>query len=113
MAILNVDEIIDLGDISNPLAANYQANGNIFGPRKAVTAPQTIALITDALRWQWEAFPDISEVRATATITKDTTGDTGQIITVTIDDPISNDRLNCFRELCNTSDFSYAVPEFD
>lgn len=88
MAQLSVPEIIDLGDISVPLSLNYQANGALFGPRKAYTAPTTIAIVTDALRWQWAGFPDITEVRATATITIDTLGDTGQIITVTVNDPI-------------------------
>lgn len=88
MAQLSIPEIIELGDISVPLSANYQAKGNLFGERLAFTAPQTIALVTDALRWQWAGFPDIQEVAATATITIDTTGDTGQIITVTVNDPI-------------------------
>lgn len=88
MAQLSVPEIIELGDISVSLSLNYQANGTLFGPRKAFTAPTTIALVTDALRWQWDGFPDITEVRATATITIDTLGDTDQIITVTIVDPV-------------------------
>ena len=53
----------------------------------AIHAPQTIALVTDALRWQWEAFPDVPEVRATATITITTTGDTGDRIQVFVVDP--------------------------
>lgn len=87
MEILTVPQIIKLGDISVPLSANYQANGELFGKRFAFTAPETIALVTDALRWQWEAFPDIEEVQATGEITIDSTGDTGQIITVYINDP--------------------------
>ena len=88
MAQLSIQEIIELGDISVPLSANYQAKSSIYPTRLAFTAPQTIALVTDALRWQWDAFPDITEVFATSTITIDTTGDTGQIITVTVNDPI-------------------------
>lgn len=88
MAQLSISETIRLGDISVPLSANYQAKGNLFGERLAFTAPQTIALVTDALRWQWAGFPDIQEVAATATITIDTIGDTGQIITVQVNDPI-------------------------
>jgi hypothetical protein len=88
MAQLSISETIRLGDISVPLSANYQAKGNLFGERLAFTAPQTIALVTDALRWQWAGFPDIQEVAATATITIDTIGDTGQIITVEVNDPI-------------------------
>jgi hypothetical protein len=88
MAQLTIPEIIDLGDISVSLSLNYQARGQLFGPRKAYTAGNTIALVTDALRWQWDGFPDIKEVRAQATITIDTIGDTGQIITVFVNDPI-------------------------
>jgi len=88
MAQLSINEIIELGDISVPLSANYQAKGNLFGKRLAFTAPQTIALVTDALRWQWASFPDISEIAATSTITIDTIGDTGQTITVTVNDPL-------------------------
>jgi len=88
MAQLSISETIRLGDISVPLSANYQAKGNLFGERLAFTAPQTIALVTDALRWQWAGFPDIQEVAATSTITIDTIGDTGQIITVEVNDPI-------------------------
>jgi hypothetical protein len=88
MAQLSIPDIIDLGDISTPLALNYQADGSLFGPRKTYTAATTIALVTDALRWQWEGFPDITEVRATATISIDELGDEGQILTVEINDPI-------------------------
>jgi hypothetical protein len=88
MAQLSIPDIIDLGDISTPLALNYQADGSLFGPRKTYTAATTIALVTDALRWQWEGFPDITEVRATSTITIDTIGEEGQTITVTVNDPI-------------------------
>ena len=88
MAQLSINEIIELGDISTSLSLNYQANGALFGPRKTYTAATTIATVTDALRWQWAVFPDIIEVRATATISIDTIGDEGQTITVYIDDPI-------------------------
>ena len=88
MAQLTIPEIIRLGDISVPLSANYESKGNIFGERMAINAPQTIALVTDALRWQWDAFPDVPEVRATATITITTTGDTGDRIQVSVIDPI-------------------------
>lgn len=87
MSILSVPEIIRLGDLSVPLSANYQSNSSLFGKRLAFTAPTTIAIVTDALRWQWAAFPDIAEVKATGNITIDSTGDTGQIITVFINDP--------------------------
>jgi len=77
MARLTINEIIELGDVSTYLSANYQDAGKIFGGRLAETAPQSIALVTDALRWEQESFPDIPEVRATGTITIDSTGDTG------------------------------------
>jgi hypothetical protein len=88
MAQLSIPEIIELGDISVSLAANYQAEGKIFPKRLAFTAPQTIALVTDALRWQWDGFPDLTEVRATATITIDVIGESGDGITVYINDPL-------------------------
>jgi hypothetical protein len=87
MAKLTIPETIELGDISVPLSANYQTNSSLFGKRFAFTAPTTIATVTDALRWQWAGFPDIAEVKATGNITIDSTGDTGQIITVFINDP--------------------------
>lgn len=87
MSQLTITETIRLGDISVPLALNYQANGDLFGKRMAFTAPQTIAVVTDALRWQWAAFPSIPEVRAIASLTIDTIGDTGDIITVNVNDP--------------------------
>jgi hypothetical protein len=88
MAKLTIQEIIELGDISVPLSANYQTNSSLFGKRFAFTAPTTIATVTDALRWQWAEFPDIQPVSATATITINTVGDFGQKIIVTINDPI-------------------------
>ena len=88
MQILTVLDIIDLGDISTSLSANYRDTGKLYGTRLAFTAPETIALVTDALRWQWDSFPDIDEVAATATITIEDIGEEAQVITVTIADPI-------------------------
>jgi len=88
MAKLTIPETIELGDISVPLSANYQNNSSLFGKRFAFTAPTTIATVADALRWQWAGLPDIEEVKATGNITIDSTGDTGQIITVFINDPL-------------------------
>ena len=82
-----VDEIIDFGKVSIGLSANYQANGEIFGKRLATTAPNTIAIVTDALNWQWEDFPTTPEIDATATITIDTIGDPGDTIEVFVVDP--------------------------
>lgn len=66
MSQLSIPEIIKLGDISVPLSSNYQANGDLFGKRLAFTAPSTIALVTDALRWQYEGTPTDSTLRGTA-----------------------------------------------
>lgn len=65
MAQLTIPEIIELGDISVPLSANYKSNGSLFGTRFVFTAPVTIAVVTDALRWQYEAFPTIGQNLAT------------------------------------------------
>jgi hypothetical protein len=65
MAQLSISDIIKLGDISVPLSSNYQVNGNLFGKRLAFTAPITIAIVTDALRWQYEGFPTIGDNLAT------------------------------------------------
>lgn len=69
MEQLNTVDTINTADLSVPIAANYQANGDLFGHRKSVTAANTIAVVADALRWQYEAFPNIPEVNATSTIT--------------------------------------------
>jgi hypothetical protein len=69
MAEITIPDIIEIGDVSTYLAANYEGEGSLFGERLAVTSPQSIQLVTDALRWQWEAFPEIEEVNATSTIT--------------------------------------------
>jgi len=87
MSLLPVPEVIEVGDISVPLSANYQANASLFGTRYAFTAPTTIALVTDALRWQWDAFPDYPEIRAIGYLTIDSLGGTGDIITVYVNDP--------------------------
>ena len=87
MSSLQVPEIIEVGDISVPLSANYQADASLFGTRFDFTAPTTIAVVTDALRWQWAAFPDHPEVRAVGYLTIDTIGDIGDIITVYVNDP--------------------------
>jgi phage tail sheath gpL-like len=88
MAKLTVDEIIELGKISIPLASEYQAKGSLFGPRKATAAPQTIALVTDAVQWQWEAFPDTVLAGAKATVTIEDIGATGNSIDIAVEDPL-------------------------
>lgn len=66
MAQLTIDRIIELGDISVPLSSDYQANGALFGTRLTFNTPSTIAIVTDALRWQWEGFQDEESVRGVA-----------------------------------------------
>ena len=88
MAQLSIDEIIELGDISTSLSLNYQANGALFGPRKTYTAATTIATVTDALRWQWAGFPDITAITATATLEVLDIGNPSDQIYVYVDDPV-------------------------
>lgn len=90
MAEITIPDIIEIGDVSTYLAANYEGEGSLFGERLAVTSPQSIQLVTDALRWQWEAFPEIEEVNATSTITitsPPTNISTGYV-DIYVDDPI-------------------------
>lgn len=90
MEQLNTVDTIKTADLSVPIAANYQANGDLFGHRKSVTAANTIAVVADALRWQYEAFPDIPEVNATSNIT--VTSSSGGVfinyVNIYVDDPI-------------------------
>lgn len=51
MAIATIQQAIDRGRVSTYLAANYNANGALFGARLAPNSPVTIALVTDALDW--------------------------------------------------------------
>lgn len=83
----SVEDIIKIGDISTYLSANYIENGRIFGDRLSQDMDTTIAMVTDALRWQWDAFPDVPEIRAVGKITIDQLGDIGDIIAVCVNDP--------------------------
>jgi hypothetical protein len=87
MEQLTITDTIEVADLSVPLAANYQSNGDLFGHRKAVTAPPTIALVADALRWQYESFPDIPYVAAVGTITIDSNTDGWNSIEIFVNDP--------------------------
>jgi len=87
MAEITIPDIIKIGDVSTYLSANYEGEGNLFGERLAVTSPQTIQLVTDALRWQWEAFPDVTEVRAIGSINITAPASLGQQMQVLINDP--------------------------
>jgi len=49
---LPITDIIQLGDLSGGLAANYVSNGALFGARVIKpTPPVQITIITDAIRW--------------------------------------------------------------
>lgn len=87
MSQLSIDRIIEIADMSVPLSADYETSGELYGKRLATTAPETIAIVADALRWHWQGFSNISEVRATASITINNTGDVGDNILVTVYDP--------------------------
>lgn len=63
---LSIPDIIDIGDISVSLALGYQQQGALFGPRKTYTAGETIALVTDALRWQYQGNPADATLRGVA-----------------------------------------------
>jgi hypothetical protein len=88
MEQLTIPEVIDIADLSIPISANYQADGALFGKRKATTAPNTIALVADALRWQYEAFPNTPEVNAIGSVRVDYTVDEGTFVEVFVNDPI-------------------------
>jgi hypothetical protein len=83
----SVDDIIKIGDISTYLSANYIEQGKIYGDRMSQDMDTTIAMVTDALRWQWAAFPDVAEVRAVGRVTIDQLGDDGDNIAVYVNDP--------------------------
>lgn len=87
MPILSVPQIIDIGDISTYLSGNYIAQGQAYGDRLSQDMNKTIAMVTDALRWQWAAFPDVAEVRAVGSVTIHAIGDEGDNIAVYVNDP--------------------------
>lgn len=87
MEQLTITDTIEVADLSVPIAANYEADGSLFGKRKATTAANTIAIVADALRWQYEAFPDIPEVQAVGSITIDSNTSGWTSIEIFINDP--------------------------
>ena len=87
MAHLTISEIIKLGDISTYLSGNYIDEGKVYGDRLSQDMNRTIAMVTDAVRWEWAAFPDVAEVRAVGFVNIDSIGDPGDIITVYVQDP--------------------------
>ena len=86
--ILTIEEIIKLGDITVPLSFNYEEFGKIFGGRLSDNLPTTVAIVTDALRWQNDSFPNTDAVNAKGYIEILTNNPLGGInITVLVDDP--------------------------
>lgn len=66
-ALPTITETIEIGDVSIYLAGNDNAAGSLFGPRIAKpTSPVTIAIVTDALRWENESDPTESTLRQVA-----------------------------------------------
>lgn len=61
-----IAETILIGDLSVGYSANYQSLGVLFGQRLATTAPTTIAIVTDALRWQNEGDSTDDTLRGVA-----------------------------------------------
>jgi len=49
--VLTITETIQVGDLSLPLAINYNAKGKLFGGVLSPRSPLPIAMVTDALRW--------------------------------------------------------------
>lgn len=91
MSQLTIEEIIQLGDISVPLSANYTDNGKLFGGRSTSDSPTptTIAMVTDALRWQNDSFPNLEALDAIGSIEITTLSTRfGMHITVYVDDPV-------------------------
>lgn len=89
MSLLSIDEIIELGDVSTYLSLKYKDEGKLFGARLDGISPKSIAIVTDALRWWNESFPNIDPQRATCnlTITNESLPD-GNTIYLKIIDPL-------------------------
>lgn len=66
--ILPISEIIELGDVSNYLAANYTSKGGVYRYKVIKPIPPVqIAMITDALRWGYDGGAQTDEsLRSTA-----------------------------------------------
>ena len=89
MGLLTIPEVIEIGDISNYLAGNDIADGAVIdGTRLSEDTNKSIAMVTDALRWCYESFPSITEVRATGRITITEIGDEGDNIEAFVNDPL-------------------------
>ena len=66
MSLLSIGEIIELGDVSTYLSLKYKDEGKLFGAKLDGISPKSIAIVTDALRWQNESFPNDESTRGVA-----------------------------------------------
>lgn len=66
MSLLSVDEIIELGQVSTYLSLKYKDEGKLFGARLDGVSPKSIAMVTDALKWQNESLPNDPNLRKVA-----------------------------------------------
>ena len=66
MAQLSIPNIIQIGDLSNPLSLNYKSLGALFGATLQQSNPLQIAMVTDALRWQYDGDPADITLRGVA-----------------------------------------------
>jgi len=87
MSLLPIDEIINLGDVSTYLSLKYKDEGKLFGARLDGISPKSIAIVTDALRWRNESFPNVEGQKASATITVTGTASSEDEVNFYIDDP--------------------------
>ena len=66
MALLTIQEDINNGLICTYLAANKKASGALFPNVLPTTDAVTIAIVTQALKWQYEAAPTTTNLRLVA-----------------------------------------------
>ena len=65
MSVLTIPQVIQLGEASIFLSGNYQAEGSIYGGRLLNnTSPEMIAIVTDAVKWEYAGNPSTSNVSA-------------------------------------------------
>lgn len=87
MSLLSIGEIIELGDVSTYLSLKYKDEGKLFGAKLDGISPKSIAIVTDALRWYNQSFPDIQPQKAISTITINGIGNEEDEIAFNINDP--------------------------
>ena len=65
--LLTVPVIISVGSVSTYLAANDNSVGDLFGKRlSAPTSANTIAIVTDALNWQYTGYSSDTSLQEVA-----------------------------------------------